>query len=99
MEYGCIGERLCHSFSKEIHNALASYEYSLKEYSPLIRNTLNYIQFNLNSELNVSSIAKYLCITPNHLYRMFKNEVGMSVIDYINKKRWPMATFYCITLY
>ena len=31
MEYGCIGERLGHSFSKEIHNALASYEYSLKE--------------------------------------------------------------------
>ncbi len=31
MEYGCIGERLGHSFSKEIHNALTSYEYSLKE--------------------------------------------------------------------
>ncbi len=31
MEYGCIGEKLGHSFSKEIHNALASYEYSLKE--------------------------------------------------------------------
>lgn len=31
MEYGCIGEKLCHSFSKEIHNALADYEYSLKE--------------------------------------------------------------------
>ena len=31
MEYGCIGERLGHSFSKEIHNALANYEYTLKE--------------------------------------------------------------------
>ena len=31
MEYGCIGEKLGHSFSKEIHNALTSYEYSLKE--------------------------------------------------------------------
>lgn len=31
MEYGCIGEKLGHSFSKEIHNALADYEYSLKE--------------------------------------------------------------------
>ena len=31
MEYGCIGEHLGHSFSKEIHNALAEYEYSLKE--------------------------------------------------------------------
>ncbi len=31
MEYGCIGEKLGHSFSKEIHNALADYEYSLLE--------------------------------------------------------------------
>ncbi|MBR2877088.1 MAG: shikimate dehydrogenase [Clostridia bacterium] len=31
MEYGCIGERLAHSFSKEIHNQLADYKYELKE--------------------------------------------------------------------
>ncbi len=31
MEYGCIGEKLGHSFSKEIHNALADYEYELCE--------------------------------------------------------------------
>ncbi len=31
MEYGCIGEKLGHSFSKEIHNALADYDYSLQE--------------------------------------------------------------------
>ncbi len=33
MEYGCIGEHLGHSFSKEIHNALADYDYILKELS------------------------------------------------------------------
>ncbi len=31
MEYGCIGEKLTHSFSKEIHNKLFEYEYSLLE--------------------------------------------------------------------
>jgi len=31
MKYACIGERLKHSFSKEIHNALADYEYELCE--------------------------------------------------------------------
>lgn len=31
MKYGCIGEYLKHSFSKEIHNSLAEYEYELKE--------------------------------------------------------------------
>lgn len=31
MEYGLIGERLPHSFSKEIHQRIGGYEYSLKE--------------------------------------------------------------------
>lgn len=31
MEYGCIGEKLGHSFSKIIHNKLYDYEYELKE--------------------------------------------------------------------
>ncbi len=31
MEYGCIGEHLSHSFSKEIHTALADYDYEIKE--------------------------------------------------------------------
>ena len=33
MEYGCIGERLTHSFSKEIHGQLQDYLYELKEIS------------------------------------------------------------------
>ena len=31
MEYGCIGKKLGHSFSKEIHNALIDYTYDLCE--------------------------------------------------------------------
>ena len=31
MKYACIGEHLKHSFSKVIHNALADYEYEIKE--------------------------------------------------------------------
>ena len=31
LKYGCIGEKLGHSFSKEIHNLIADYDYDLKE--------------------------------------------------------------------
>lgn len=31
MKYGCIGEHLTHSFSKEIHKGLADYEYEIRE--------------------------------------------------------------------
>ena len=34
MQYGLIGEKLGHSFSKEIHTALCGYEYELKELAP-----------------------------------------------------------------
>ncbi len=34
MEYGLIGERLSHSFSKIIHNKLMGYDYTLKEIEP-----------------------------------------------------------------
>ena len=31
MQYGCIGEHLVHSFSKEIHNKIGTYDYILRE--------------------------------------------------------------------
>ena len=34
MKYGCIAEKLSHSFSKEIHGQLFDYEYELKELRP-----------------------------------------------------------------
>ena len=34
MQYGCIGEHLKHSFSAEIHHALADYQYEIKEIAP-----------------------------------------------------------------
>ena len=34
MEYGCIGEKLTHSFSKEIHESFNNYKYELKELNP-----------------------------------------------------------------
>ncbi len=34
MQYGLIGEKLPHSFSKEIHQRLAGYDYQLKELTP-----------------------------------------------------------------
>ena len=34
MEYGLIGEKLPHSFSKEIHEKLAGYDYQLQELTP-----------------------------------------------------------------
>ena len=34
MIYGCIGEQLPHSFSREIHEAIGGYAYELREIAP-----------------------------------------------------------------
>ena len=34
MNYGCIGEHLSHSFSREIHGLIGRYDYALKELTP-----------------------------------------------------------------
>ena len=34
LEYGCIGEHLPHSFSREIHGEIGGYAYELKELTP-----------------------------------------------------------------
>ena len=34
MKYGCIGEHLTHSFSKEIHSHIADYDYEIRELTP-----------------------------------------------------------------
>ena len=36
MEYGLIGEKLPHSFSGEIHEKLAGYDYRLQELTPVL---------------------------------------------------------------
>ena len=52
MKYGLIGERLGHSFSKEVHSALADYEYELKE---IKREDLS--SFMLNKEFNAINVT------------------------------------------
>ena len=36
MEYGLIGEKLGHSFSKEIHEQIETYNYEIKEIEVIV---------------------------------------------------------------
>ena len=64
MTYGCIGERLGHSFSKEIHNKIADYHYELCEVS---KDSLDDFAIAKNfTAINVTIPYKELIIP--HLY-------------------------------
>ena len=56
-----------------------------------------YIEKNYrNPEFNVQSVASHIKIDRTYLYRLFKAETGMSVIDYINNCRISKAEILLI---
>lgn len=60
---------------------------SLAQYSPTVKRALTFIHLNLSTNLTVKGIASEIGLSPDYLTRLFKKELNLSVIHYINKKR------------
>ena len=61
MDYGLIGEKLPHSFSKEIHELIGDYKYSLKELKPdELENFILSKNFKFHDHDKVSIAPRYL---------------------------------------
>ena len=74
MKYGCIGEHLKHSFSKEIHNALADYEYEIRE---IAREDLDAFCIERPfSAINVTIPYKELVIPHLYFIDEFAKQIG-----------------------
>lgn len=83
MKYGCIGEHLSHSFSKEIHNALCDYEYEIKE---IPKNELDsFMQKREFNAINVTIPYKELVI-PYLFYISDEAKMIGAVNTIINKE-------------
>lgn len=82
MKFGCIGERLGHSFSKEIHNELSSYEYELRE---VARDELNdFLAARDFSGINVTLPYKEAVIPSLSYIDEFAKKIG-AVNTVVNK--------------
>ena len=66
---------------------LLTKEHSLSQYSPIIKQALTFIDLNLSSNLTVKKVALEVNLSPDYLTRLFKKELGVTVITYINQKR------------
>ena len=60
----------------------------------LIDNVLEYINNNLNDNLNLDSLAKKFFISRHHLMRIFKISIGYTVHQYIMMQRYELAKKY-----
>jgi AraC-like DNA-binding protein len=66
-------------------------KFSLHNFSPLIRNVINTIDFNLQEPLGLKFLAEKFNVNPSNLSTQFKQEKGMTLTDYINTKRMEYA--------
>lgn len=59
-------------------------------YSPLIRKIMFYINQNIDHKITLSDISEYTSLHPNYISSIFKKEAGISISEYINKRKMEL---------
>lgn len=67
--------------------------YSVKGYSPILQKVINQINLNLTSDLGLKNLSEMFNISAGYLSTLFKRETGITLTDYVNKKRIEHAIF------
>lgn len=62
-----------------------------KDLSILIKNALDYTHNNFNSNLSLDTVSKHVYISKTYFSELFKAEVGINFIDYLNRYRIERA--------
>ena len=52
---------------------------------------IQYIREHLNESLSVEFLSRKACMSESNFYRVFKNELGISPVDFINTERIKLA--------
>ena len=52
---------------------------------------IEYIRKNLQNPISVKNLSRKACMSESNFYRVFKNELGISPIDFINNERIKLA--------
>lgn len=71
--------------------------HSLSMYSKNIRNTINFINLNLNSPLSLAFLADNIKINSSYLSAQFKKETNKTVTSYIHYARIEAAKYLLVT--
>lgn len=66
-------------------------QHSLKNYSPLIRKTITYIDAEIASDLRLTKLAKLHNVSPEYLSTLFHRETGKTLTQFVNEKRLTLG--------
>lgn len=67
--------------------------HSLKGYSLLVQKVVTRIEYDLTADLSLKTQAALLNVNPSYLSTLFKKETGMTLTDYVTRKRIEHALF------
>ncbi|MCZ8512656.1 response regulator [Paenibacillus filicis] len=62
-----------------------------KEYSPLIRNIVQYIEANYKENISLKSLGEHFQVSANYISRLFNQEVGKGLFHFVNEIRIERA--------
>lgn len=80
-ELQTVSREMMHKYCLLVRN------YSRQGYSPMVRDALNYIDFNIRELLSLKLISEQVNVSSSYLSTQFKKETGKTLTDYINEKR------------
>ncbi|MDD6319633.1 MAG: AraC family transcriptional regulator [Oscillospiraceae bacterium] len=73
------------------------HRYSVRKYSPMVQKVVNYINFNIAAPLSLKTLSDEFFVNPSYLSRVFRQETGQTLTDYINAQRVQRAAYYLAT--
>jgi two-component system, response regulator YesN len=71
-------------------------ESDIKNYSRVVNLAIDYIYENILQELTLEIIAQHARVNPSYLSYRFKNEVGVTITEFINKKRIEESKYFLL---
>jgi len=91
----CVSPKAVESLGRDmVHNyCLLVQNYSLKNYSLLVQKVLTQIDTDLTADLSLNAQAGLLNVNSSYLSTLFKKETGITLTEYVNKKRIRYAVF------
>lgn len=85
-----IKELLIRLLQAESRNFLVEHAGQLKTHHR-IGFIIDYIKKNIQEKLTIPQLSQKACMSESHFFRVFKNELGLSPIDFINEERLKLA--------
>ncbi len=89
-EEECI--KLCNIIEGHIRFLFKEYSHQKPEYNPLVENIRNYIDEFIYNDISVSRIASEFNYSDKYIGKLFKNQTGSTIREYLNERRLDRAT-------